>query len=75
MQRPRGLRYDDKMRKTIRKLVVHRETVRALHVLDHKDLARAHGGAGSVAPCAILQAESGNVFCTSPGAVPTAAGN
>lgn len=62
------------MRKTIRKLVVRRETVRALHVLDHKDLARAHGGAGSVAPCAMQQAESGNVFCPAPAAVPTSPG-
>lgn len=62
------------MRKTIRKLVVRRETVRALHVLDHKDLAGAHGGAGSVAPCAIPQVESGNIYCPAPAAVPTAAG-
>jgi hypothetical protein len=74
MQRPRGLRYDGKMRKSIRKLVVRREIVRALHVLDHKDLARAHGGTGSVAPCAIPQAASGNVYCPAPAAVPTAAG-
>jgi len=62
------------MRKTIRKLVIRRETIRALHLLYHKDLARAHGGAGSVAPCAIPQAESGNIYCTTPAAVPTTAG-
>ena len=62
------------MRKTIRKLVVGRETIRVLHLLDHEDLARAHGGAGSVAPCAIPQAESGNIYCTTRAAVPTEAG-
>jgi hypothetical protein len=61
------------MRKTIRKLVVRHETIRALHLLDHEDLARAHGGAGSVAPCAIPQAESGNIYCARA-AVPTVAG-
>ncbi len=63
------------MRKAIRKLVVRRETVRALHVLDHKDLARAHGGAVSVEPCAMLQVESGNVYCPAPGIVPPAGGS
>jgi hypothetical protein len=62
------------MRKTIRKLVVHRETVRTLHVLDHKDLARAPGGAGSAAPCAMPEVESGKIFCPVSAAVPTAAG-
>ena len=62
------------MRKAIHKLVVRRETVRALHVLDHKDLARAHSGAGSVESCAMQQAESGNVYCPASAAVPTAAG-
>lgn len=62
------------MRKTIRKLVVRRETLRALHVLDHKDLARAHGGADSAAPCA-MEVESGKIFCPAPATFPTAAGN
>lgn len=62
------------MRKTIRKLVVRRETVRALHVLGLKELARAHGGAESDAPCAMPQVESGKIFCPAPAAVPTAAG-
>lgn len=63
------------MRKTIRKLVIHRETVRALHVLDHKELARAHGGDESAAPCAMPQVESGKIFCPAPAALPTAAGS
>lgn len=62
------------MRKTIRKMLVRRETVRLLHVLDHKDLARAHGGAESAAPCAMPEVESGKVYCPAPAAVPTAAG-
>jgi len=32
------------MKKTIRKLVVRRETIRALRALDNRDLARAAGG-------------------------------
>lgn len=62
------------MRKTVRKLVVRRETVRALHVLDYKDLARAPGGAESAAPCAMPEVESGKIFCPAPAAGPTATG-
>jgi hypothetical protein len=41
LQRPRGLRYRVKMKKSIRKLVVRQETIRALASMD---LARAAGG-------------------------------
>lgn len=54
---------------TIRKLEVRRETVWSLHVLDDKDLARAHVSAESTAPCAVQQAESGNIYCPAPAAV------
>lgn len=56
---------------TIRKLVVRRKTVRALHVLDDKDLVRAHGGAESAVPG---EAESGNIYCPASAAGPTATG-
>jgi hypothetical protein len=41
------------MKKTIRKLVVRRETISALRALDHRDLIRAFGGlfeTGDVCP-------------------------
>lgn len=44
MRRPRTLRYLVTMKKTIRKLVLRSETIRALRALDHRDLARAVGG-------------------------------
>jgi hypothetical protein len=54
------------MKKAVRKLQVHRETLRALGVLDGKDLARAVGGlVESVDNCPAPQRESGR-NCPAP---------
>jgi hypothetical protein len=54
------------MKKTIRKLLVRRETLRALGVLNSNDLARAIGGlAESVENCPAPQRESGK-NCPAP---------
>jgi hypothetical protein len=51
------------VKKTIRKLMVRSETIRALRALDNRDLARAIGGDEAVAY------ESGKVNCPAPAVV------
>jgi hypothetical protein len=53
------------MKKTIRKLLVRRETLRALRALDDADLARAAGGeSGGTCPAPLF--ETGNINCPAP---------
>jgi len=60
------------MKKTFRKLVLQRETIRALRVLDQRELTRAVGGlVESTEVCTSGLAESGNADC--PALVATAA--
>lgn len=67
VQRSRALRYRVEMKKTTRKLVIRSETLRALRVLDNKDLTRAVGG--SAAPLR----ESGDLHCPALAVVTMAA--
>ena len=55
------------MKKTTQKLILRRETVRALRALDHHNLARVVGGEATLY-------ESGKVNCPAPGLVATTAG-
>lgn len=57
------------MKKPVRILALHRETIRALKALDERSLYYVAGG--SVASLPALRAESGNVNCPAQ-AVPAA---
>lgn len=56
------------MTKNIRKLVLHRETVRTLRALDRIELARALGGGGSPDVAGNDPTQSG-INCVAQGAV------
>jgi hypothetical protein len=58
------------MKKTIRNLVVRRETLRALHALDSRDLAGVVGADGSGDGCPVPQRETGKT-CAGQVATPT----